>query len=236
MKKKLKNKDGAALMIAIVIMAIMMVLSLILLAVAFSLRATSNKQMEADQNRELAKTLSLQLEREITINSQVPYMEEDAISKYPLWFYLRYNVWQDDWSYYDSTLPRHTKDYAFRYFKIDSNGGTGTQSQLDSEQEHLDKISVLLYWNIDVEGGVSKDNKDGTKITISVSCGEGNTKSTIVSQYSLVIDEPPKEIEDPLLQEEEKDEYMQLPIPDYGGSQVIKQEEAWGWVFENERE
>lgn len=224
-KNILKNKDGAALMIAIAIMAIVMMLSLVLLLVAFSLYNTSQKEFEMEQNRELAKTLSLRLQDELTITSNEPYKNPDPISKYPLWFYVRYNVWGDQWSDYDDSGASlsNTPKYAFRYFKVNSDTlVSDTQVDTSKLSKKLENISILLYWT--KEDGASSSNKAGTKLIVSVTCGEADMKSTIVSEYSLGIDSGNDE--DPDYKKLESNEIVN---PE-GNS--INPKELWRWVFD----
>ena len=65
-KKALKQKEGSALLIAIVIMMVLTMLTLALLLVSYSLFATANKQQGMEQCKEMAQSLSRELEEEIT--------------------------------------------------------------------------------------------------------------------------------------------------------------------------
>ena len=131
-KKALKQKEGSALLIAIVIMMVLTMLTLALLLVSYSLFATANKQQGMEQCKEMAQSLSRELEEEIT-GTDVDFSTYDEMKtayeagESPLWFYLRFNLWQSDWPYYNEEERGHTAAYAYRYFDI--NTGTGKEGR-----------------------------------------------------------------------------------------------------------
>ena len=112
-KKALKQKEGSALLIAIVIMMVLTMLTLALLLVSYSLFATANKQQGMEQCKEMAQSLSRELEEEIT-GTDVDFSTYDEMKtayeagESPLWFYLRFNLWQSDWPYYNEEERGHT--------------------------------------------------------------------------------------------------------------------------------
>lgn len=183
MKKDiLKNKKGSALLIAIVIMMVVTMLSLALLLVSYSLFATSNKQNQTQQCRTLAQSLSRELEAEITIASFDKYADQRKAMEegtYPLWFYLRFNILQNNWPYFNDEERGHTQSYAYRYFDIDVSALSNSEAAA-----LMDDISVLMYW----ESGAEND-RSGTELVIQVTCKIGDQQSTVTSTYQLVIDE-----------------------------------------------
>lgn len=178
-----QQKDGFAILIAIVVMMVAIVLSLSLLLVSYSLFATVNKQQNMEQCKEMAQSVSRELEREIT-GPEVDYesfaaMKEAAqAEKSPLWFYLRFHLWQTNWPYYNKEERGHSETYATRNFKVESEIG-------GKETEILDAVSVKMYW--ESEDGAQKG--DGTSLTIKVTCSKGKQKSTITSVYDLTVEE-----------------------------------------------
>lgn len=175
-EKAWKNKKGSALLIAIVIMMAVMMLSLALLLVSYSLFATANKQQHVEQCKELAQSLCKELEAELTIQPFANYTEQkEALDagKYPLWFYLRYNIWQSSWPYYNAEERGHTATYAYRYFDIALG---------DEAVNAVDDISVLMYWESE-----SDAEEAGTPLVVQVTCKKGRQQSTITSTYELVI-------------------------------------------------
>ena len=182
-KRVIKNKEGSALLIAIVIMMVVTMLSLALLLVSYSLFATSNKQNNDEQCRTLAQSLSLELEKEITISPFEKYeMQKQAHDdgKYPLWFYLRFNVWQSNWPYYNAEERGHSDGYAWRYFKLNADESSAATV--------VDDISVLIYWESEADA-----QKAATPLVVEVTCKKGSQQYTVKSTYELVIEVDPYE-------------------------------------------
>lgn len=188
-EKRQKNKKGSALVLAVIIMMVVMMLSLALLLVSFSMSATAVKQQNLEQCKELAQSLSNELEAEITITfdsyaEQKKALEED---QYQLWFYLRYNICQSSWLSYDPDNG-HTED-AYRYFNV--NVGT-------ADTNVADDISVIMYWEGDRE---AVQEADQTSLIVRVTCKKGKQKSVITSTYELEAKEaytdPPSDGQDP---------------------------------------
>lgn len=188
-KNSIRNHQGSAILIALVIMMVLMMLSLALLAVSYSLFSTANKQQNTEQCKEIAQSLSKELEAQIV---GVSFMDENGKpsyqvqqqaannGEYPLWFYLRYNVWQSNWPYYNAEEYGHTANYAFRYFDISSND-TGIDTSV------LDDTSVMIYW--ESEMGADTMAKNNTPLTIQVTCTKGKQKATITSYYTLEMED-----------------------------------------------
>ena len=72
-----KKKDGSALLVAIIIMAVVMMLSLALMLVSFNLYATASRQQNTAQC-ELAQSLSKELRSEVTIPPFDSYADQRA--------------------------------------------------------------------------------------------------------------------------------------------------------------
>ena len=184
-KKALKQKEGSALLIAIVIMMVLTMLTLALLLVSYSLFPQPISSREWSSARRWPRALSRELEEEIT-GTDVDFSTYDEMKtayeagESPLWFYLRFNLWQSDWPYYNEEERGHTAAYAYRYFDI--NTGTGKEAVADS----LDDISVKMYWE-----GENDAEKEDTSFVVQVTCQKGKLKSIITSTYELTIDENP---------------------------------------------
>ncbi|MCH1983058.1 hypothetical protein MCG98_10825 [Ruminococcus sp. OA3] len=179
MKRKTQGKkDGSALLIAIIIMTVVMMLSLALLLVSFNLYATASRQQNMAQCKELAQSLSRALESEITIPPFESYTEQkEALESgsYPLWFYLRYNVGQSNWPYFNDER-KHTAEYAHRYFQIIPSA-TGTEAA-----KLMDDISIMMYWESE-----TGQEENGVPLVVQVSCEKGGQKSVITVTYELII-------------------------------------------------
>lgn len=185
-KRNIQNKEGSALLIAIVIMMVVTMLSLALLLVSYSLFATSNRQNTSEQCKVMAQSLSRELEVELTSPQFEKYSDQKNAmdnDQYPFWFYLRFNVWQSNWPYYNVDEPRHSEEYAYRYFTIDP--------ETAGMKDVIDDISVLIYWESDADTferwtkyGID-DAIDETLLTIEVTCKKGKQQSTIKSTFQL---------------------------------------------------
>lgn len=193
-KKTLAKKDGSALLVAIIIMAVVMMLSLALMLVSFNLYATASRQQNMAQCKELAQSLSKELRSEVTIPPFDSYADQRAAyeaGRYPIWFYLRYNIWQSSWVSYDAELPGQTAKFAHRYFKLTPSDSASDAAQL------MDNISILMYW--EAEEGADKTD---TELIVQVSCEKGKQKSVITTTYVLNVaeklyEDAPAEDEDP---------------------------------------
>ena len=211
-KNVLQNKKGSALLIAIVIMMVVTMLGLALLLVSYSLYSTSNRQNSTEQCRELAKSLSRQLEEEITISPFDKYaVQKKALeeNRYPLWFYLRFNVFQTSWPYYNTEVRGHSAEYAYRYFKLDG-------SSLETNNV-VDDISILIYWESEVEA-----EKADTPLIVEVTVTKGKQKSTIKSVYELVIGSL-------FYSDVPEDEKMIIPDKYNPNGNTIETGEVWSW-------
>lgn len=218
-KKVLKNKNGSALLIAIVIMMVVTMLGLALLLVSYSLFATSNRQKSMEQCKALAQSLSRELEEEITISQFSSYAAQNQAlneGKFPLWFYLRSNIWQTNWPYYNAEERGHTEDFAYRYFKLDGSN--------DEVNEVVDDISICIYWESEADA-----QKVGTPLIVQVTCTKGKQKSTITSTYELVIGA--NDYEDI----KETSDKTTIPGKYNPGNNTIETGEIWSWSL-TERE
>lgn len=176
----LQDKKGAALLIAIVVMMVMMVLGMALLLISYSLFHTANKTQQNAQCEEMAMGVSQLIESEITgIKYQnLTEMETDVAkgdaADYPLWLYLRYNVLQTNWPYYNEEERGHTENYAYRYFDINTDDAVDTSLITDT--------SILMWW--ESEEGATSDPED-IPLKVQVTCKMGEQKATITTTYSL---------------------------------------------------
>lgn len=197
-KKSRSNKKGSAMLIALVIMMVLTLLSMALMLVSFSLFSTVNKQQDVEQCTELARSLSKEIKEEITGPEFETYAEQSAASlrkKFPLWFYLRYNVLQSKWPYYDedSDDRAHSSAENVRHFTLD----TGT------ELKHMaDQISVSMYWQSEAyaeqenAGYIDPEVWMDASVVVEVTCEKGKQKSTVSTTYVLVEEEESKEYTD----------------------------------------
>lgn len=150
-KAQLNNK-GAAMILTITIIAVLIVFVFSLILVSYNLYASQNKNISSARNAEAVNTLSMAIKDELT--------SENASTNSNLWKYLRANVaytpasgaqldsfdWED-WPYYDEndTTGMHGEDKAFRYFELEKN-------------PHIEgmpaEVTMCMYWTL-------REPKDG---------------------------------------------------------------------------
>lgn len=179
-RKGLKDK-GSAMIVAIIVSMVVFVFALSLLLVAYSLFSSSTRRITQNQCRELTKTISIELEKELTETSYSSFAEQRQAlddGRDMLWQYIRYNVCQGSWPYYegDDKVGNDEKS-AYRYFNLDVTGGDSS-----SYAAMADDISVCIYWEND---GSYISSKDDTVLCVKVTCSKGEQSSTMLTKYIL---------------------------------------------------
>ncbi|MBQ9608261.1 MAG: hypothetical protein IJV15_02315 [Lachnospiraceae bacterium] len=175
-KSKLyKDNRGSAMIVAIVVSIVVIAFTLSLLLVAYSLFSSNTKKVTQTQVKELAKSVSIEIENELTqphFDSKEELLSEINNPKHYLWLYLRYNIVQLNWPYYDVSTAGHTEVYAYRYFDINVAGGDMTKYATMA-----DEITVCMYWSDD-----DLSEKDETMLAVEVSVKK-DTQSCIYTTY-----------------------------------------------------
>ncbi len=178
------NKDGSALLLTVMLMALLVVLGTGLLGAARSMYRTATGRHEKEMVRELAQSLSGELEREIAIDQSAAEKEPD---RYALWNYLKREIWAPGgWSYYAPELSGHGEEDAYRYFAI------GSDAPEDSEAEKiLGDIRVLMFWEpkraIEVAGNGTAEQLTGIRLTVRVTAAYGESEYTEAAGYELAV-------------------------------------------------
>lgn len=91
------------MIVAIVVSMVVVVFCLSLLLVSYALFSSSVRRVTQNQCRELSKTISIEIEKELTTPAYTSFdMQKQDVTdgKNLLWQYLRYNVCQGNWPYY----------------------------------------------------------------------------------------------------------------------------------------
>ena len=96
-----KDNKGAAMIVALVVMTVLMMFCLSLLLVVYSLYTSILKKNSALQCKEACKTMSFELQSELTEPEYADYESQRAAKEGvtgtggdSLWFYIRYNIWR----------------------------------------------------------------------------------------------------------------------------------------------
>ena len=130
-----RNDHGAALMMTIILIGIILVFAFSLLLVSYTLYASQSKKVSSMRCSEAANSLSKALEDELT--------DDQAYSRSALWKYLRCNILIDNqtWPYYDEGAPGHGETEAFRYFDLTQNA-----NYKDPVEGFPGSIKLCIYW------------------------------------------------------------------------------------------
>lgn len=180
-KRTIRNKQGAALLVAVVIMAVLMVLGLLLLLTAFSLFSTATGQLDSEQCHELALSLSEELQKdiEVTLEKYGDFQELVRGGKNPLYVYLRYELWQETnaWPYYNPDELNHNKlDKVIRYFKL--GGESGME---ESAASLVDSVRIEMYW----EAEANAESKSNTCLVLTVICSKNGRQARVINTFEL---------------------------------------------------
>ena len=179
-KGTIRNKKGSALLVAIVIMAVLMVLGLLLLLGAYSLFSTVSGRRESDQCRELALSLSKELQEdlEVSLESYEEFQDLVTNAEHPFYTYLRYELWQETnaWPYYNPDELSHNRlENVIRYYNLEASGLEETAASL------VDSVRIEMYW----EAEANAESKSDTGLVITVVCGKQGHETRVVSTFEL---------------------------------------------------
>ena len=139
------------------------------------------RRVTQNQCRELSKTISIEIEKELTTPAYTSFdMQKQDVTdgKNLLWQYLRYNVCQGNWPYYESeSSTDHGEKAAYRYFTLTATGGDTTKYAAMA-----DDISVCIYWENDGSYQISKND---VILCVKVTCTKGDQTASMLSKYNL---------------------------------------------------
>ena len=157
---RISDRSGAAMIVAIFIIGIILVFTFALLLVSYTLYASQNKNAASLRCSEAANTLSIALEDELE--------DPDAYKTSAFYKYLRCNVFQDKntWPYYEAGKPGHGEKEAFRYMDLRAN------VKYDQVEGFPGSVKLCMYWTVD-----DKDVRNllATKDFISLSVSQRST-------------------------------------------------------------
>ena len=186
---------GAALMIAIIIIGILVVFTFSLLLVSYTLFASQNKKAASTRCSEAANTMSEALRYELT--------DAEAYENSDLWNYLRFNLIQSDtWPYYDENGgDEHGKAAAYRYFVVDYNTRANYLKKYtngSSPEGYPAKVQLCIYWTPPEGFDASDYTQDRlstldwkleqeVRLFIEITCELGNQSYTVVNEYKLSV-------------------------------------------------
>ena len=217
-------------MVAVVIIGVLMIFIFSLLLVSYTLYASQNKKPASRRNSEAANSLSIAMQSELE--------QVDAYKESALWKYLRCNVLQANWPYYDPTKPGHGQTDAFRYFDLNYQNtdsfkeyleviGEGDNASFGELNGFPGSVEICMYWELP-EGTEETDNitdKSGTKLHMEIICETANQTYVVTNHYKLT---------QTIAQPEEKKVLNGLETSDFNPYQnSIDKTEKWEWVLES---
>ena len=253
---KKNDNRGAAMIVAIIVVAILMVFSFSLLLVSYTLYASQSKKVASKKCSEAANSLSLAMETELC--------DKDAISNSDFWIYLRFHMLQSDWTFYEPGLgdDAHNKEAVKsftlnvnpKYIPDDPSDPTG-KTKLSTIDGFPGSVKFKVYWMMPEElyanndtdtlmgilSGIdlteyrnrSKDEyktEDYKKIRlfVEITCESASQSYTVKNEYYLSAQDYTD------AQEREKNllrEYKKSNVYNENNSCSIKDDERWEWTF-----
>jgi len=185
----IRKNHGAAMVVAIIIMGIIMVFAFALLLVSYTLYASQNKKASNIRCAEAANTFSVAITDELE--------DENAYKISAFWKYLRCNTLQGTktWPYYEPGTAGHEKNDAFRYFDLNAN------SNYDEVQGFPGSVKLCVYWTVKDDSSVksqlvtrsfeqlSTNDRSGALIHIEVIAESGSQTYTVTNIYEVSISE-----------------------------------------------
>jgi hypothetical protein len=181
--KKTKKEEGVAMIVATVVGMILIVFTLSLLLVAYSLFSSVAAKRTQNQCEEVAKSVSQELGQElINVNYDSYLQQSSALGRENnLWFFLRYNLWQQEtWPYYNDGETGHNEEDSYRYFTI--NAVTD-----EKFAGMADQILVTAYWDIDSDNPQTETDKSMTEVHFKVEVQKGDSAYVVESSYALTV-------------------------------------------------
>ena len=206
-----KENRGAAMIVAIIVVAILMVFSFSLLLVSYTLYASQNKKVASKKNSEAANTLSVAMRRELT--------DEEAFVNSDLWIYLRCHLLQDDWTFYEPSLDGHKEAQAVKSFEMKANPNYYRDAQGKSTIDgYPGLIKLKVYWMLPAElykekkaegddelsfltalslsalrnntitdstGDITSKYKMGIRLFVEITCESASQSYTVKNEYHL---------------------------------------------------
>jgi hypothetical protein len=180
--KKEKNQ-GVAMIVAVIAGMVLMVFTLSLLLVSYTLFSSVAAKSTQSQCAELAKSVSQELRQELLNVNYDSYSAQNAAvgRENNLWFFLRYNLWQQEaWPYYNDGETGHDEADSVRYFTINATE--------DSKFEGMaDQILITTYWKIDSDSPQNETDKSLTTVHFKVEAKKGDSAYVVESDYALTV-------------------------------------------------
>ncbi len=235
-KSKKNVNKGSAMVVAIIIIAILIIFTFSLMLVSYTLYASQNKRVAGVRCSEAANTLSIAMKTELE--------DENACQNSDLWKYLRFNLMQADWTFYDPNETGHGEAEAFRHYNMKINPNyIDTEHGKNTIDGYPGKIDICIYWMLPEEmyedenfksstvdvSSLTMAQKKNIRLFMEITCETASQSYTVKNEYRLNIDEYNDEINSE--KNEKKDlenKYASNSLYNENGRTIIYTEK-WRW-------
>ena len=237
-----KKNSGAAMVVAIIVIAVLMVFTFSLILVSYTLFASQNKRVASKKCSEAANSLSLAMASELDSSKN-----ENAYKNSDFWIYLRYHLMQGDWPFYEPKLEGHRESNAFKSFEmmVNPNYIPSGKSTIDG---YPGSVKIRAYWmlpktlydehSIETEPDFFRtytfsdwSDKSGVRLFLEITCESASQSYTVKNEYYLSI--VPYDSTDPDQESEMTILASYATSPLYNSDhKTIMSGERWRWVFE----
>lgn len=194
-----KDNRGVALVVSIVVGMVVTTFCLTLLLVSYNLFSTTIKGGAQDQCKQLAISLAQSIDEQICAdkNSSLDFTSYDEqmaalmAGQDNLWFYLRYNIGQSNWPYYNVDENGHNSEkFAERYFNLTPNG---------TDRRVYDKATICMSWESSADtqqtGWKAEDTQLEAMLKVEIVVEFGGFSYSMNSYYSLDVSRYDESIE-----------------------------------------
>lgn len=177
MQRKGNNEKGIAMIIVVCIMAVMMALSLTLLAASSLLIGNAQSASDQEQARIFTLSVNRELEEALTI-SEEEISENGAAG---LWDWVNTKLKSRQWPEYAGDWNQGEEDGSVLRFTLNHAEAIG-------EGKAIKSCEIAMYWeslgdNELPDGGSESVGGEDLELTIRVTCSTGKNQYTISSVF-----------------------------------------------------
>ena len=236
MQIKYSHNQGSALITVLVVVTVLMIIVLSVLSISYEYFMTESTDMYKQKCQDTVQSLSKELRSEIA-GAKYSNYEEQKVSSNELWLYLRENIAQENWPYYqvsDSDWKKYSgSNDPYEYDSSTWKQASGLQAakryfdllpeDAESEvlKEELPITTICLYW----EPGTYSDRVADIKLHVETTCKMGDYSYTIREVYKLKTDTYAGV---PVSEQQETVEANTVP------GEMIYKNQKWEWEYAGE--
>lgn len=169
-----KNQKGAAMIIVLCVMMVILVLCVSVLLSTSMILANANHAFAKEQCRIWAVSLSEQLDQALLTPAFETADEEAAANDQTLWFYVKSSLQDGSWPYLDDAEIGHDADFALRHFSLAADDAPEGVAAAVAEMD------ISAYWL-----RTEADSFEDISLHVEVSATVNGQSCTISSEYAL---------------------------------------------------